>query len=70
LNDIDVGNMKEDLRPAFVLDSVQGIAFEHGNAPKANGVPISVIMNAKGVIAHRCAGLAGFQADSVARKEM
>jgi hypothetical protein len=70
LNDIDVGNMAEDRRPAFVLDSVQAIAFEHCRAAKAGGVPTFVMMNAKGVGAHQCAGLADFQAGSVARKEM
>ena len=61
MNDIDVGNMKEDRRPAFVLDSVQDIAFEHCKAAKANGVPTFVIMNAKGGGAHQCAGIADFR---------
>ena len=70
LNDIDISYMKEDRRPAFVLDSVEGISLENCKAQKANGVALLVMMNAKGVGAHHCAGLADFQADSVARKEM
>lgn len=70
LNDINVAYMKEDRRPAFVLDSVEGIEFERCRAAKAAGVPTLVMMKAKAVSAHRCAGLADFQADSVARKEM
>jgi polygalacturonase len=69
LSDIDVGYIAEDRRPPFVLDSVEGIDFEHCSAAKANGVPTLVMMNAKGISAHRCAGLADFQADSVARTE-
>jgi polygalacturonase len=70
LNDIDVAYMQEDRRPAFVLDSVEGVALEHSKAAKANGVPTLVMTNAKRVSAYRCAGLADFQADSAARKEM
>ena len=70
LNDIDISYMKEDRRPVFVLDSVEGISLENCKAQKANGVALLVMMNAKGVGAHHCAGLADFQADSVARKEM
>src|ERR1039457_4841804 len=70
LNDIDISYMKEDRRPAFVLDSVEGISLENCKAQKANGVALLVMMHAKGVGAHHCAGLADFQADSVARKEM
>jgi hypothetical protein len=70
LNDIDVAYMQEDRRPAFVLDGVEGVALEHCKAAKASGAPILVMMNAKGVSARRCSGLADFQADSAARKEM
>jgi polygalacturonase len=70
LDHIDVSHVQEDGRPAFVLDSVLGIAFEHCNAAKAAGVPTFVMMNAKGVSAHQCAGLGDFQADTIARKEM
>ena len=70
LSDIDLSYIKEDRRPALALDSVEGIAFERCKAARASGVPTLVTMNAKGIGAHRCAGLADFQPDSVARKEM
>ncbi len=70
LNDVDVSYMEEDRRPAFVLDGVEGIAFEGCRAEKANGVPTFVMRNAKGVSAHGCEGHADFQVDAVARKEM
>jgi hypothetical protein len=62
--------MKEDRRPAFVLDTVEGIALENCKAQKADGVPMLVMMHARRVEAHHCAGLTDFQGDSVARKEM
>ena len=70
LNDVEVSNMKEDGRPAFVLDHVAGIDFEHCRAEKANGVPTFVMMNAKDVVAHGCAGVPDFHVDGIARKEM
>ncbi len=70
LNDVAISYMKEDSRPAFVLDSVDGISLENCKAQKADGVALLVMRNAKGVGAHHCAGLADFQGDTVARKEM
>jgi polygalacturonase len=69
LSDIDVAYMQEDRRPAFVLDTVEGVDFENCKAAKANGVPTLVMINAKGIAAHRFAGLADFQGDSVERTE-
>jgi hypothetical protein len=39
LNGIEVDYMKEDRRPAFVLDSVEGITLEHCKAARASGAP-------------------------------
>jgi polygalacturonase len=70
LKDIDVNTMKEDRRPAFVLDSVEGVELDNCTAAKASGVPTLVMMKAMSVSLNRCAGLADFHGDSVARKEM
>ncbi len=70
LNDVDVSFTKEDKRPAFVLDSVTHIGLENCKAPKVTGIPLLVMMNAKAVSAFHCAGLANFQGDAIARKEM
>ncbi len=50
LKDIDVANMKEDGRPAFVLDSVEGAVELQTIAkpPKPSGVPTLVMMKAEG----------------------
>jgi polygalacturonase len=70
LNDVDIGFMKEDRRPAFVLDSVEGIELEHCKAARAEGVPGLVMMKARGIRVRGCTGIADFQGDGVARKEM
>ena len=47
LNNVDVSFMKEDLRPAFVLDQVKDVDFEHVKAQKAASVPTFVLLNAE-----------------------
>jgi hypothetical protein len=70
LNNVDVGFLREDRRPAFVLDSVEGIELEHCKAARANGVPGLVMMEAKGIRIRATEGIADFQGDSAAKKEM
>jgi polygalacturonase len=69
LQGVDVSFMKDDRRPAFVLDGVERVRFDHCQAAKASGVPTFVMMKAKGVSAHQCAGVADFQVDTVVRTE-
>jgi hypothetical protein len=43
MNDLQVSCMKEDLRPAILVESVQGIEFSNLNAQHAAGVPALVL---------------------------
>ena len=61
--------MKEDRRPAFVLDSVEGIDFRHCNAARAEGVPTFVLMKAKNISVRDCAGVKDFDISTPARME-
>jgi polygalacturonase len=70
LNQVDVAYMKEDRRPAFVLDGVEGISLENCRAARAEGAPALVLINAKNVSAYRCAGIPDFKGEAAARKEM
>ncbi|MGA7241502.1 MAG: glycosyl hydrolase family 28-related protein [Bryobacteraceae bacterium] len=70
LNNVAVAYIKEDHRPAFVLDSVDGVEFENGKAAKADGAKALIMLNVKNVSANHCAGLEDFKVESVARKEM
>lgn len=70
LDHVEVSYVKQDQRPPFVLDSVEDVEFQHCKAAVATGVPMFVVMRAKAIGAHQCAGHADFRVDSVARKEM
>jgi hypothetical protein len=70
LNDVDVSFVKEDRRPAFVLDSVEGIELEHCKAERADGVPGLVMIKAKGIKIHATEGIVDFHGDSPGKKEM
>ena len=45
MNHIDLRYEKDDFRPAFVLDDVQGVDFLHIKAQHADGVPTFVLKN-------------------------
>jgi hypothetical protein len=52
LNNVKVGFMKEDRRPAFVLESVKSADFQHVKAQKAEGVPSFVLLNVEDFTVH------------------
>ncbi len=70
LNHVDVSFLQEDRRPAFVLDSVEGIELEHCKAARAEGAPGLVMMKAKRVQVRASEGISDFQGGSEGRKEM
>ncbi len=70
LSNVEVGFMKEDTRPAFVLDNVKGIDFRHVRAQKAGGVPSFVLLNVEDFTAHGSPVIADTHVDKVERKEM
>jgi polygalacturonase len=47
MSDVEVSYMKEDLRPAFVLDNVDGADFQHVRAQKAEGTPMFMLTQVK-----------------------
>ena len=63
-SDVKVGYDKEDRRPAFVLDQVSGVNFQHVRAHKASGIPTFVLKEVKDVT------VANTHIDSAVRKEM
>ena len=52
LNNVEVGFLKEDGRPAFVLDSVKAASFQHVKAQKAAGVPGFVLLHVEDFRVH------------------
>ncbi|MGY4385747.1 polygalacturonase [Pedobacter sp. UYP24] len=47
MSDVEVSYSSEDLRPAFVLDNVDGADFQHIRAQKADGVPMFMFKQVK-----------------------
>jgi len=47
MSDVEVSYMKEDLRPAFILDNVDGADFQHVRAQKAEGASIFMLNQVK-----------------------
>src|ERR1017187_3467676 len=70
LNNVEVGYMKEDRRPAFVLDTVKGIDLQHVKAQKASGVPTIVLLNVEDVSVYRSSPVPDAHVDKADRKEM
>ncbi|MGA2438815.1 MAG: cell division protein FtsA [Acidobacteriaceae bacterium] len=70
LNNVEVGYMKEDRRPAFVLDTVKGIDMAHVKMQKASGVPAIVLRNAEDFSVYRSFPVPDAHVDKADRKDM
>jgi polygalacturonase len=70
LNNVEVGFMQEDHRPAFVLDHVTGVDFQHVKAQKAVGVSTIVLKNVENFTARGCTPLPDTQVAAAERREM
>jgi hypothetical protein len=70
LHNVEVGFMKEDRRPAFVLESVKGVDFQHVKAQKVDGVPAFVLLNVEDVSVHGSPMTPDAHVDKVEHKEM
>jgi len=70
LNNVEVGFIEEDRRPAFVLDQVNGVDFQHVKAQKAAGVSTIVLKNVENFTARDCTPLPDTRVSNVGRREM
>ncbi len=70
LNNVEVGFMQEDRRPAFVLDDVSGADFQHVKAQKATGIPTIVLRKVEDFTARACTPLPDTKIPQVDRREM
>jgi polygalacturonase len=70
LTNVQVGFTREDRRPAFVLDQVNGAAFENVKAQKASGVSTFVLKNVENFEAHHSQPVTDVQIARVDRREM
>jgi len=62
--------MEQDRRPAFVIEDVKGVDFQHVKAQKAEGVPTFVLKNVEGFGVHGSAPVADTHLASVKQKEL
>jgi polygalacturonase len=69
-NNVEVGYMKEDRRPAFVLDTVKGIDLQHVKMQKASGVPAIVLLNVEDFSVYRSSPVPDAHVEKADRKEM
>ena len=70
LNNVEVGFMKEDRRPAFVLESVKSADFQHVKTQKAEGVPSFVLVKVENFTVHASPITPDARLEKVERKEM
>jgi len=71
LSNVDIGYMKEDRRPPFVLESVKGVEVRHVKAQKAAGIPAVVLLNVENFATHGSSWLPpDTRVEKADRKEM
>jgi len=69
LEDVEISYLKEDLRPAFLLDNVRQAGFYHVKAQHASEVPTFVLKKVEGFDAHHCGTVPDIKLKSVMQKK-
>ena len=69
-DNIEVKADKEDQRPEFVLDDVQGADFFRIKGSRAAGVPVFALNNVTDLDVHMCAGVPDTQLAKVDQKTL
>ncbi len=69
LNDVQVSYLKEDLRPAFHLQDVKDVEFNHVKAQHAEGVPTFVLNGVENLLVQASPGIPDTKLKSADRKE-
>ena len=70
LNNVQISFMKQDLRPAFLLDDVKDADFHHVKAQVAPDVPTFVLKNVNDFNTHQCRAVPDTQLERVKQKEL
>ncbi len=70
LNNVEIGFMKEDRRPAFVVDQAEDIELNHVKLPRVAGVPSVVLLNVKGFRVNGGGTLPDVKVPAAARREL
>jgi polygalacturonase len=70
LSHIEIGCMKEDARPAFVLDDVQGAGFSHIQTPHSADAPTFALSNVQDFDVHQSRPVPNLYLDRVEQKTL
>ncbi|HWA08267.1 MAG TPA: glycosyl hydrolase family 28 protein [Opitutaceae bacterium] len=70
LNNVEIGFIKEDRRPAFVLDDVSGADFQHVKAQKAGGVPTLWLRKVENLTTRACTPWPDMKLPQVDKREL
>jgi polygalacturonase len=69
MDNVDVGFLSEDRRPAFVLDRVSGARFQNVKAQKAAGVATFVLRNVENLETHHSRPVGDVEVERAASRE-
>jgi len=69
-DNIEIRTEKDDLRPAFVLDSVEDADFFRIKVPHAAGVPVFALRNVADFVVHMCSNVPDTQLKNVETKTL
>jgi len=69
LSGIQISYMKEDLRPAFLLEAIKGVALYHIRAQHATDAPTFTLKQVEDFNLHQCQGLADARLERVDLKK-
>ncbi len=69
MTNIDLSYMKEDMRPAFVLDDVKGADFNMVKAQHAPGVPVFRVKDVSDFVLFHCGLLPDTRAGKIDHKD-
>ncbi len=70
MNNVEVSFMKEDLRPAFMLNDVKGAEFQHVKAQGLPAVPIFALKNVENFSTHECWPVADTRLERVKQEHL
>jgi predicted xylose isomerase-like sugar epimerase len=70
MSNVEIRCLEEDLRPACVLQDVQGADFFRIRAPRAKGTAMFSLNNVGDFNAYRCKGVPDTQVDHADKKKL
>ena len=69
MNDVHISYLKEDLRPAILVEDVQGMEFNNLKAQHADGVPALVLNNVQDFMISQSPSIADASLKAVKHQE-